>query len=49
MLLGVPVRAGAGDAELVRFIHDAIDIDPERHAFKQQPGGVVRFMAQTGG
>ena len=47
--LGKPMRAGASDAELAGLIRDAIDIKPERHLFNEQPGRIVRFMAQTGG
>ena len=47
--LGVPLRAGASDQELIRLIREAIDIKPERHLFNEQPGRIVRFMAQTGG
>lgn len=47
--LGAPMRGGASDEELVRLIRDAIDLKPERHLFNEQPGRIVRFMAQTGG
>lgn len=47
--LGVLLRAGASDAELRAAILRGIADKPERHEFGQQPGKIVRFMAQTGG
>ncbi len=43
------MRAGATDAELVEAIHQAIDLKPERHEFREQPQKLVRFMNMTGG
>jgi cyclic pyranopterin phosphate synthase len=43
------IRAGIDDAGLETAIHDAIDRKPERHDFKEQPGKIMRVMAQTGG
>jgi cyclic pyranopterin phosphate synthase len=43
------LRGGASDAELEAAIHQAIELKPEKHEFREQPGKIVRFMAQTGG
>ncbi|GGP25218.1 cyclic pyranopterin monophosphate synthase [Silvimonas amylolytica] len=43
------LRDGASDAELEAAIREAIELKPERHEFREQPGKIVRFMSQTGG
>jgi len=43
------LRAGVTDDELKQHIKNAIDIKPEKHEFKDQPGKLVRFMSMTGG
>ena len=43
------LRAGASDVELERAILDAIELKPERHEFREQPGKLIRIMARTGG
>jgi cyclic pyranopterin phosphate synthase len=43
------LRAGISDTELENVIRDAIELKPERHEFREQPGKVVRIMAKTGG
>ncbi len=43
------LRAGIDDAGLEQAIREAITRKPERHEFRDRPGKVVRFMAQTGG
>ena len=43
------LRGGASDAELEAAIRTAIELKPQKHEFREQPGKVVRFMAQTGG
>ncbi len=43
------LRAGATDTELEAAIRQAVALKPERHEFGEQPGRIVRFMAQTGG
>lgn len=43
------LRAGTGDDELVDHLRRAIAREPERHAFNERLGQVVRVMAQTGG
>jgi len=43
------LRGGASDAELEAAIRHAIELKPEKHEFREQPGKIVRFMAQTGG
>lgn len=43
------MRAGASDADLVDAIHQAIEMKPERHEFREQPQKLVRFMSMTGG
>ena len=47
--LGTMLRAGASDAELIAAIRAGIARKPERHEFRESPGKIVRFMAQTGG
>ena len=43
------LRGGASDTELEAAIRHAIELKPEKHEFREQPGKIVRFMAQTGG
>lgn len=43
------LRAGISDAELQQHIIHAIDLKPEKHEFRENPGKVVRFMSYTGG
>ncbi len=43
------MRAGASDADLIASIHQAIELKPERHEFREQPQKLVRFMSMTGG
>lgn len=43
------LRGGASDAELEAAIRAAIELKPQQHDFRAQPGKIVRFMAQTGG
>lgn len=43
------LRGGASDAELEAAIRAAIELKPQQHDFREQPGKIVRFMAQTGG
>ncbi|MDP2787391.1 MAG: GTP 3',8-cyclase MoaA [Pseudomonadota bacterium] len=43
------MRNGAGDAEIVATIREAIDMKPERHDFIEAPQKLVRFMSMTGG
>jgi cyclic pyranopterin phosphate synthase len=43
------LRGGASDADLESAIRHAIELKPERHEFREQPGKIIRFMAQTGG
>lgn len=43
------LRAGCSDAELLEAIRRAVDLKPERHEFKDEPGKVMRFMSMTGG
>lgn len=43
------LRGGASDAELEAAIREAIELKPQKHEFREQPGKIVRFMAQTGG
>lgn len=43
------LRGGASDAELEAAIRTAIELKPQKHEFREQPGKVIRFMAQTGG
>lgn len=43
------MRAGASDADLIDAIHQAIELKPERHEFREQPQKLVRFMSMTGG
>ncbi len=43
------LRAGASEPELVEAILQAIELKPERHEFREQPGKILRFMSMTGG
>ncbi|MDC8757028.1 GTP 3',8-cyclase MoaA [Janthinobacterium fluminis] len=43
------LRGGASDAELEAAIRAAIELKPQQHDFREQPGKIIRFMAQTGG
>ena len=43
------LRDGASDAELDAAIHQAINLKPERHEFREAPGKILRFMSMTGG
>jgi cyclic pyranopterin phosphate synthase len=43
------LRAGVDDEALVLHLRRAIALKPERHEFRERPGKIVRFMAQTGG
>ncbi|MBI5005990.1 MAG: GTP 3',8-cyclase MoaA [Nitrosomonadales bacterium] len=43
------LRNGIGDAELEAAIRAAIEIKPERHEFRENPGKMIRVMSSTGG
>jgi len=43
------LRSGISDQDLQDAVQHAITLKPERHEFIEQPGQLVRFMAQTGG
>jgi cyclic pyranopterin phosphate synthase len=43
------LRGGASDAELENAIRAAIELKPEKHEFREQPGKITRFMSRTGG
>lgn len=43
------LRGGASDDDLATALRQAMDLKPERHEFKEQPGKLVRFMNMTGG
>jgi GTP 3',8-cyclase len=43
------LRGGASDAELETAIRSAIELKPQKHEFREQPGKIIRFMSQTGG
>ncbi|MEQ1662428.1 MAG: GTP 3',8-cyclase MoaA [Thiobacillus sp.] len=43
------LRGGCSDAELEAAIHQAINLKPERHEFRETPGKILRFMSMTGG
>ncbi len=47
--LGVLMRTGASDAEMIAAIRAAIIAKPERHEFNTRPEKIIRFMSQTGG
>lgn len=43
------LRAGASDADIEAALREAIELKPERHEFREQPGKIMRFMSYTGG
>jgi cyclic pyranopterin phosphate synthase len=43
------LRDGASDDDLIVAIHQAMDLKPERHEFREQPEKLIRFMSMTGG
>jgi cyclic pyranopterin phosphate synthase len=43
------LRAGASEKELAEAILHAMNLKPERHEFREQPGKILRFMSMTGG
>ncbi|MCS0627937.1 GTP 3',8-cyclase MoaA [Telluria mixta] len=43
------LRSEASDSEIVAAIHQAIELKPERHEFREQPSKIMRFMSMTGG
>lgn len=43
------LREGASDSELENAILQAVNLKPERHEFREQPGKLIRIMAHTGG
>ncbi len=43
------LREGASDDDLIAAIHQAMDLKPERHEFREQPEKLIRFMSMTGG
>jgi len=43
------LRGGATEKELAEAILHAIELKPERHEFREQPGKIMRFMSMTGG
>lgn len=43
------LRGGCSDTELETAIHQAINLKPEKHEFREQPDKIVRFMSMTGG
>jgi cyclic pyranopterin phosphate synthase len=43
------LREGASDDDLIVAIHQAMDLKPERHEFREQPEKLIRFMSMTGG
>ena len=43
------LRRGIDDAALIEQLRRTIALKPERHAFSERPGQVVRFMSMTGG
>jgi cyclic pyranopterin phosphate synthase len=43
------LRRGIEDADLIAHLQRAIALKPERHAFKESPEKVIRFMSSTGG
>ena len=43
------LRAGIDSDQLQRHLCQAMALKPERHAFNERPGQVVRFMSMTGG
>ncbi len=43
------LRDGISDDELDAAIRSAIELKPERHEFREQPGKLIRVMSMTGG
>jgi cyclic pyranopterin phosphate synthase len=43
------LRDGASDDDLIVAIHQAMNLKPERHEFREQPEKLIRFMSMTGG
>jgi cyclic pyranopterin phosphate synthase len=43
------LRAGMDDDELEHVIRNAIELKPQRHEFRENPGKIVRVMSLTGG
>lgn len=43
------LRSGITDADLEAAIRAAIEIKPERHEFRENPGKLIRIMSSTGG
>lgn len=43
------LRAGMSDDELEHVIRNAIELKPQRHEFRENPGKIVRVMSLTGG
>jgi GTP 3',8-cyclase len=43
------LRSGISDAGLEAAIRQAIELKPERHEFREQPGKIIRVMSMTGG
>jgi cyclic pyranopterin phosphate synthase len=43
------LRAGINGDELEHVIRDAIELKPQRHEFRENPGKIVRVMSLTGG
>ena len=43
------LRSNASDKELREAILHAINLKPERHEFREQPGKILRYMSMTGG
>ncbi|BBE51423.1 GTP 3',8-cyclase [Ferriphaselus amnicola] len=43
------LRVGISDAELDAAIRSAIELKPQRHEFREQPGKIIRVMSKTGG
>lgn len=43
------LRAGITEAELEQTIRDAIELKPQQHEFRENPGKIVRVMSLTGG
>lgn len=45
----VLLRGGASDDDLADAMLRAMELKPERHEFREQPGKLIRFMNMTGG
>ncbi len=43
------LRAGISDQGLLDAIRQAIELKPERHEFRENPGKLIRIMSMTGG